>query len=238
MRARYKKMKAKIYEYEGTPEEIQAMLGNVSSTFTQPKVVVINKATPTPTVKQAEPIAKKGFRQHGAKDWTYEENKVLRANRLLDDAVKLLPNRTRGAIRVQRCKLGIKSPPTYKRTFNFSPKSLDKMRGRMKFINERGNYYMRTYNWSRERAFTQASNDYTNKKAMIAKITPTTPVVQDVKQTSYKVVKWDTTNGKTLTVDVFAKFEDAQNRIIELKNADLSINEEWHYAIVKSEATK
>lgn len=166
--------------------------------------------------------------------WTKTEDNIIIHSNTLKEAHKQLPHRTKCSIStrkhqlkktgiiVQRYKTRYPKRTTLtekQERFVKSPANIERMR----FLGQRARWYMTQYNWNRDKSWQQAGQDYKNGKKPIAETRPTV----------YELIRWIPTIGKVECVDTFSNWEDAKNKLEECKTADLTIGEEYQYAIIK-----
>lgn len=199
---------------EGTVEEYKAYK----------EMCALDKKQPETTKTEPQ---QKLFRKWNV--WTREELKLLREHYLeyakgLISAEELIrkyfPNRTmeqiRGASRYH-LKLNLyraKEQPSETIFRTIIPKRKHKRINpdsknieRMRFIGKRASYYMKAYQWNREKACYQASMDWNNNKKSVGSVAE---VLSPEKKPLYKLYALHIREKEIKLVNVFSIMEDAQ----------------------------
>jgi hypothetical protein len=205
-----------------SPDSLEKLLPN------HPIGSIIDKLHTLYGRSKSYPKRKDRHISHGSV-WTASDLKVLRDNLdNMDNARLLLAGKhSVGSVNVYASRLrkslnkivAVKnSGKPYKHGKNHGNYS------RMKFLNTRAKYYMDNFNWSRDKAYGQASEDWKSGK-------PIGTVASD--ELVFKVVKFDFASQKYVVVDVFSVEDDAKKCLAESRIADKTINGGAQFSIVK-----
>lgn len=215
-------------EIEGTPQEIKEFLQKKDDTSIKEYVYQERKELPMITMQPKTEINKIS-RAH----WTTKEMRALKKNRTQEISVlqKIFPHRTGSAIihKMYDMKLitKLKYPKNngVKIVFPFHKNVTGKVNANVKrfqFMNIRARYYMDKFNWTREKAYTQANADYvTNKKTPIDLQQPPIPPTLLNK---YKLCVSERGSGLR-TIDVYDTYDEAHEKEKALMIEDTLRNE-------------
>jgi len=159
----------------------------------------------------------------GRREWTKQDNELLTNN--FDKPINFLANllnRTERAVKDQKMKLRKTMPKKDKMTKNVE---------RGKFLGSRSAFYMKQYNWSRQKAWTQASQDWNQNKKPIGNVLPS---VVEEKNAVFKLFKKEGQN--MVLIGEFTSKQGAENEKEKLKIADQSINDlDTQYFVLREE---
>lgn len=225
-----------------TPQDLQVLRDNLNDMPNAIRLLIDRHSRSSVNVTASRlrkslniPIAKKGMSFPHNK-FTEEELNILSIHRddSLDELERLLPNHTRGSIldKVHKLYGRAKSDPLRtkskgkKGVYRKQDKETSKSVRRMKFVNIRSLYYMNTFKWSRDKAFSQACSDWANGKTTIGTVSSDAGMV-------FKVVEFDFASQKYNVLKVFDSEDDAKKFLAERKIADKTINGGSQFSIVK-----